>query len=120
MTIGEVSKKCNISTDTLRYYEKIGLINKVTKHNGKRSYSNEDIKQIDFIKCMKNAGFLLEDIVTFLDLYNKGDDTLKKRIDMLLNQRKKLEDEIEEKKSTLAFLNHKIDVYNDLLKNSLK
>lgn len=120
MTIGEVSRKCNISPDTLRYYEKIGLMNKVTKHNGKRSYGNDDIKQIEFIKCMKNAGFLLDDIIKFMDLYNKGDDTLNQRIKMLLEKKSKLKDEIEEKKNTLAFLNHKIDVYNDLLKNSLK
>ncbi len=116
MTIKEVSEKCNISPDTLRYYEKIGLISKITKHNGKRCYSNEDINQIEFIKCMKNAGFHLEDIITFLKLYNKGDDTLNERIDMLLNQRKRLEEEIEEKKGTLAFLNHKLDIYKNLLK----
>lgn len=111
MNIGEVSKKYNISIDTLRYYEKIGLIDKVKKVGGKRCYSMEDISRIEFIKCMKNAGFMLDDIDKFMKLYKKGDKTLDDRINMLLKKREKLLEEIEEKKKTLEFLNYKINLY---------
>ena len=111
MNIGEVSKKYDISIDTLRYYEKIGLIDKVQKVGGKRCYNTEDISRIEFIKCMKNAGFMLDDIDKFMTLYKMGDKTLDDRINMLLNKKEKLLEEMEEKKKTLEFLNYKINLY---------
>ena len=111
MNIGEVSKKYDISIDTLRYYEKIGLIDKVKKVGGKRCYNTEDISRIEFIKCMKNAGFMLDDIDKFMTLYKMGDKTLDDRINMLLNKKEKLLEEKEEKKKTLEFLNYKINLY---------
>lgn len=111
MTIGEVSFKYHISTDTLRYYEKIGLIEKVIKTKGKREYTENDLKRIEFIICMKNAGFKLEDIITFLKLYKEGDSTIPERLDMLYQQKNELLKKIEEEKKTLAFLEHKIAFY---------
>ena len=111
MTIGEVSEKYGLSPDTLRYYEKIGLLKKIHKVNGRRDYTADDEKTLNFIICMKNAGFNLDGIIKFLDLYEMGDDTLSQRIDMLLLQKKKLADEIKEKEKTMEFLNYKIDFY---------
>lgn len=113
MTIGEVSKKYDISVDTLRYYEKIGLIENVAKTGGKRNYNDDNIERIGFIRCMKNAGFTLDDIVEFISLYKKGDKTIKERINMLLSQKEKLLEEIEEKKRTLEFLDYKIKIYSN-------
>ena len=111
MSIGEVAKELDLSIDTLRYYEKLGLIKKVSKINGKREYSEEDIKNLKFILCMKSAGLSLKDIGLFLKYYEKGDDTLDVRIDMLKKQREILESGIKEKKETLDYLNYKIDLY---------
>lgn len=111
MTIGEVSLKYNISMDTLRYYEKIGLIENITKSKGKREYKEDDLKRIEFIICMKNAGFKLEDIIMFLSLYKKGDSTIPERIRILYEQKDALLKKIEEEKKTLEFLEHKIAFY---------
>lgn len=62
MTIGEVNFEYHISTDTLRYCEKIEFIENVTKIKGKREYTENDLKRIEFIICMKNIGFKLENI----------------------------------------------------------
>ena len=54
MTIKEVSKQFNISSATLRYYEKIGLMDPVTKNeSGHREYEEKDLRRINFIKCMR-------------------------------------------------------------------
>lgn len=119
MTIGEVSKKFNLSIHTLRYYEKIGLIHPIEKVHGKRVYTDYDLTRIHFILCMKNAGFCLDDIIKFILLNDKGDDSVEKRIEMLLEQKEKLLEEIENKRKTLDFLEYKIDFYNKKKKESL-
>ena len=63
MKIGEVSKELGIPSATLRYYEQIGLLEDIKKEHGIREYQEEDIERLNFIICMKKAGFKLEDIV---------------------------------------------------------
>lgn len=111
MNIGEVSKELGLSIDTLRYYEKIGLIQTVKKKDGRRKYSEKDIKNIRFILCMKSAGLSLKDIGKFLSYYEQGDKTIDLRLNILKKQKEILEKEIEEKKETLNYLNYKINLY---------
>lgn len=111
MTIGEVSKECQISHDTLRYYEKIGLMDPVPKKNGQRDYDTESLERINFIRCMKNAGFSLEDIIQFIEYYKQGEKTTSMRLEMLLNQKEKLLEEMKEKEKTLEFIDYKIKLY---------
>ncbi len=111
MSIGEVARELDLSIDTLRYYEKIGLLKNINKINGKREYTDENIKDLKFILCMKSAGLSLMDIKKFLKYYEEGNETLDLRIDMLKNQKIVLEKEIKEKQDTLDYLNYKIDLY---------
>ena len=83
MKISEVSEKYNIPADTLRYYEKFGLIDNVSKISGVRNYSEEDCSRIEFIICMKHAGLSLEDIKTFINLNKEGDKTIPARLEIL-------------------------------------
>lgn len=111
MKISEVSKKYNLTTDTLRYYEKFGLLDPVLKESGIRSYTAEDLNRIEFIICMKHAGLSLEDIKTFIDLNKEGDKTIPARLEILEKQKKLLVAEIKEKEKTLDYLNYKINLY---------
>ncbi len=111
MKISEVSKKYNLPADTLRYYEKLGLIDNVSKESGVRNYSEEDFSRIEFIICMKHAGLSLEDIKRFIDLNKEGDKTIPERLEILEHQKKVLTDEIKNKEKTLDYLNYKINLY---------
>ena len=111
MTIGEVALKFNVSIDTLRYYEKLGLIKNVNKVSGKRIYNDDNIKDLKFVLCMKLAGLSLKDIILFLNYYEQGDETIDLRLEMLKKQKNILMEEIKEKKETLDYLNYKIDLY---------
>ena len=111
MKISEVSKKYNLPADTLRYYEKLGLIDNVTKESGVRNYSEEDCSRIEFIICMKHAGLSLEDIKRFIDLNKLGDKTIPERLEILEHQKVILEAEIKKKEETLDYLNYKIKLY---------
>lgn len=121
MTIAEVSKKLNISADTLRYYERIGLIPTVPRNkSGIRNYDDNSIGWINFIKCMKKAGLTIEVLIEYVSLYQQGDSTKETRKSLLIEQRKELLDRIEELKETLEYLNKKIEKYDEITVNEKK
>ncbi|MGU3472560.1 MerR family transcriptional regulator [Paenibacillus sp. D51F] len=117
MTIAAVSEKFGLSQDTLRYYERIGLIPPVTRNrSGNREYTEEDIKWVDFIKCMRqSAGLPVEALIEYVDLFQQGDDTLVIRKELLIEQRDRLAAKIEEMTSTFVRLNDKIARYEQTI-----
>ena len=121
MTISEVSKKCDISADTLRYYEKVGLISFVNRTSGGlRDYKEEDCKQIMFVKCMRSAGLSIEVLQKYFELFKKGKRTLKTRRDLLAKERENLQMRFKEMQETLKRLDYKISVYDKALKSKNK
>ena len=81
MTIKEVAEKYDITPDTLRYYERVGLLNNVPRNpNGIRNYDETSCKRIEFIKCMRSAGMPVEVLITYMDLFKQGKNTVPKRI----------------------------------------
>lgn len=112
MTISEVSKKYGLSVDTLRYYEKAGLIPPVNrKENGIRDYTETDCGWVEFIKCMREAGLPIEVLTQYIALYAKGNRTLQQRKNLLITERDRLKERIEQMQQTLKRLNYKISVY---------
>ena len=116
MTIAEVSKQYNISDDTLRYYERIGLIPPVNRNkNGIRDYTDEDCKWVDFIKCMRSAGLPIEVLIEYVTLFRQGNSTIEARKEILIEQRGILEEKINFMTATLERLNYKIDNYDTII-----
>ncbi len=114
MTINEVSKEYNLSADTLRYYEKIGLIPPVTRTNaGVRNYTEEDCKWVQFIRCMRNAGLPIEALTEYVNLFKQGNHTFDERKAILVNQRELLAKRIESEKAVLKRLDYKIKRYEE-------
>ena len=112
MTITEVSEKYNLSQDTLRYYERIGLIPTVNRGKGGiRDYTEEDCRWVEFIKCMRSAGLPIEVLIEYVGLFLQGDGTIETRKELLIEQRKQLIARIEDMKNTLERLNYKIESY---------
>ncbi|WP_195963919.1 MerR family transcriptional regulator [Clostridium cuniculi] len=114
MTITEVSKKYGLSADTLRYYERIGLIPPVHRNSsGNRDYTENDCKWVKFIKCLRSAGLSIEILIEYVDLFQKGSDTISARKELLFEQRKQIAEKINELQDTLKFLDKKIDRYEE-------
>ena len=91
MKVSEVSKKYDISADTLRYYEKIGLIKNVPRNkSGIRDYDENALKRIEFIKCMRSAGVEIEILIKYMNLLEKGKKTVLERKNLLSEQKNKL------------------------------
>jgi len=114
MKISEVSEQSGISTDTLRYYERIGLLPPVNRsENGIRDYNELDIRRVDFIKCMRSAGLPIEVLIEYFNLVQQGDQTIQARKEILIEQREQLLVRMAEMQATLDLLNHKIEVYEN-------
>lgn len=112
MHISEVSEKYDISPDTLRYYERIGLLPPVRRSkSGLREYDENDVMWVEFIKCMRSAGLAIEQLVKYVQLFPQGDVTVEARKQILQDQRQQLADRIAELQKTLDLLDHKIAVY---------
>jgi DNA-binding transcriptional MerR regulator len=112
MKIAEVSERYGLSTDTLRYYERVGLIPPVNRNDsGIRDYNELDLRRVDFIKCMRSAGLPVEILIEYVVLVQQGDKTIEARKYILIEQRKLLVDRMNEMHKTLDILEHKIEVY---------
>ena len=112
MTIAEVSRKYDITADTLRYYERIGLIPNVPRtKSGIRDYDEESCRWIELMKCMRKAGVQIEALIEYVALFQKGDSTLEARKQILIEQRKQLIQRMEDMQASLDRLNQKIDHY---------
>ncbi|MCX4275467.1 MAG: MerR family transcriptional regulator [Candidatus Gastranaerophilales bacterium] len=113
MKISEVSKKYDISPDTLRYYEKEGLLPNVKKNaSGIREYSEADCGWVEFIKCMRGAGLSIEVLARYIELFYKGDSTKEERKNILIEERAKLIEKRDTIQATIERLDYKIKVYD--------
>ena len=117
MTINEVSKKYNVSPDTLRYYERIGVIPEVHRNSsGIRDYTDKDLRWVELALCMRNAGLSIETLVEYQRLFKQGDDTIKARLDLLNEQMEILENQKKQIEETMDRLSYKISRYQNALK----
>ena len=114
MKIAEVSEHYGISSDTLRYYERIGLIPPVNRNRGGiRDYGDIDVRRVEFIKCMRSAGLPIEVLIEYVGLVQQGDGTMKARKEILMEQRELLAARMKEMHKTLDILDHKIEGYEN-------
>jgi DNA-binding transcriptional MerR regulator len=112
MKIAEVGQRYGLSTDTLRYYERIGLLPPVNRaESGIRDYSELDERRVEFIKCMRNAGLPIEVLIEYIALVQQGDATIPARKEILQEQRALLAARMNEMQKTLDVLDRKIAGY---------
>ena len=112
MTIKEVSEELGLTQDTLRYYEKVGMIPPVTRTKGGiRDYKEGDIAWVKLATCMRNAGLPVKVMIDYLGLYKQGDSTIQERCNLLKEQREKLWEQRKQIEETLEKLNYKIARY---------
>ncbi|MBU3182845.1 MerR family transcriptional regulator [Clostridium psychrophilum] len=110
MKIAQASQKYDMTADTLRYYERIGLIPPVNRNaSGIRDYTEDDCNWVDFIKCMRGAGLSIEILIEYVTMFQQGNPTIKARKKLLIEQRSQLAEKIKEMQQTLKRLDKKID-----------
>lgn len=114
MKIKEVSDQYEITADTLRYYERIGLLPPVNRtESGIRDYGELDLRRVSFIKCMRSAGLPIEVLIRYFELALQGDETIEARKAILIEQRRQVMERIQDLQATIDLLDHKIKVYEE-------
>lgn len=117
MTIKEVSEKYDISQDTLRYYERVGLIPAVSRTSGGiRNYDDEALGWVENAICMRSAGVPIEALIEYVKLFQEGDSTIQARLELLQEQLTGLEEQKVHIESTMKRLNYKISCYEKAVK----
>ena len=120
MTIKQISEAYDIPIDTLRYYEKVGMIPPVERTaGGIRNYGESDIGWIRLAKCMRSAGLPVEAMIEYRKLYEQGDSTIEARYRLLANQREVLLEQKSAIEDMITRLNYKIERYEAALKTGV-
>lgn len=106
--IGDITKMYGISQDTLRYYDKAGLLPFVKKNQaGRRVFTEDDLGYIEVIDCLKRSGIPVKEIAKFMDWCVEGDKSLPQRYAFMVEQEAALEKKIIELQAQLDFLRWK-------------
>lgn len=116
LTIQEVSQATGLSTHTLRYYERIGLIHPIEREeNTRRLYTDDDIGWIDFLLKLRATGMSIKEMQKYAELQRQGDQTLPQRVEMLESLRGKVETRMSELNEHLKLICYKIEIYQKIV-----
>lgn len=117
MTIAEVSRKYGLTQDTLRYYERVGMIPPVHRtESGLRDYTEADCGWVELAKCMRSAGLPVEAMIEYVRLTQAGDGTIPARRALLLAQREQLAAQKAAVENTIVRLDYKIARYDEAIR----
>jgi DNA-binding transcriptional MerR regulator len=111
----ETAEKSGFSIDTLRYYEKIGLLSGIARDTaGRRVYSEQDLGWLHMLRCLRDTGMPLAEIRRYAELVRDGDGTLRDRIELLAEHDRRVEEQIERLRVQQGQIRWKIGHYQEL------
>ncbi|WP_040519086.1 MerR family transcriptional regulator [Gordonia aichiensis] len=111
LTIAQAAQMLDLSAHTLRYYERIGLLDVSRDASGNRVYDAETMRRLVFITRMRLSGMAIRDLQHYVELVDEGDDTVAERLEMLLEHRDTIRRQIAELTLSLAATEYKIATY---------
>lgn len=115
-SIKEIAEKMGVTTSTLRYWDTEGLLPNLNKINGRRVFEDKDFKWLRVLNCMKNINMPIRKIKEYVELAQKGDSTLKKRYEMILEQKQVIQNQIKDLNTCLKEFEYKEWYYETAIK----
>lgn len=117
-TVGEMAKTLAVPASTLRYYDKEGLLPFVERSSGGiRMFTDKDYEWLKVIECLKKSGLSIKEIKAFMDMVDRGDDSLTERLELFRSRRNAVQKQIEEMQETLKLLEYKCWYYQEAIKD---
>ncbi len=114
LTPSQMADRTGVTIDTLRYYEREGLIQNVARaSSGHRRYSEDDVLWVEVLRCLRDTGMSIEQLRHYCDLGAQGDHTEPERRQMLLDHRRLVEQQIADRRAALQLIDHKLSFYGD-------
>ncbi|GII62040.1 MerR family transcriptional regulator [Sphaerisporangium krabiense] len=115
-TPGQVAEETGFSLDTLRYYERIGLLEPIERNSaGQRRFNDSHLSWLTMVRCLRTTGMPIAEMVRFAQLVRGGDETITDRIALLEAHDREVEAQIAELKEKQAAIQRKIGYYRDVL-----
>jgi len=115
-TPAEVVEETGFSLDTLRYYEKIGLLDRVERNAaGQRRFSQQDVGWLGTIRCLRDTGMPIAEMLRFAELVRAGDHTMADRIRLLEEHDRRVESQIDNLAERKRYIRDKISYYRSVL-----
>ncbi|HFU4117154.1 TPA: MerR family transcriptional regulator [Streptococcus suis] len=111
----EVAEELDLSNDTIRYYERIGLLQVSRDKNGYRQFDQQSIDWLFLVKMLRKSGMSIESLVDYVDLVRQGDCTIAARKAILQEQEERLKEQIAQQEAVLEMLSHKVTTYDSHL-----
>ncbi|MGW0182275.1 MerR family transcriptional regulator [Nocardia sp. NPDC003345] len=117
-TIGAAARHCGLSQDTLRWYERIGLLSHIGRdHTGRRRFSDRDLEWLILITRLRTTGMSVADMIRYAELVRAGEATIPERLAMFRQTRAEVLDRIAELQQTVGVLDRKIAIYEQHVAN---
>lgn len=111
LTVGQAAELLGLSAHTLRYYERIGLVDVGRSGSGQRRYDREALARVIFISRLRLSGMSINDIAEYIGLVEQGSATEDQRLELLYRHRAKVQRQLEELRFTMAVIDYKITTY---------
>jgi DNA-binding transcriptional MerR regulator len=115
-TIQRAAAETGVSRDTLRYYEKIGILPGIGRsESGHRRFTDDDMGWIKLVQCLRSTGMPIEDLHAYAELVQQGDSTAAERLTLLENHRGRIQEEMQELTTAVSLVERKIAGYDQLI-----
>jgi DNA-binding transcriptional MerR regulator len=119
-SIQRAASETGLSADTLRYYERIGILPGIGRsRSGHRRFSDDDMGWIRLVQCLRSTGMPMEDLHTYAELVQQGDETAAARLRLLEDHRRRIKGDMDELATALELVERKISGYETLLAHGL-
>lgn len=110
-SIAEVAERMQLNPHTLRYYERVGLLDIERDHGGRRIYRDEDLGRIKFITCLRATGLPIRELQAYFTMVDAGTQTEADRLDLLERHRENVLAQLDDIRESLAAIDFKIEMY---------
>ncbi len=113
-TPGQVVEETGFSLDTLRYYERIGLLERIGRNAyGQRRFTEDDVGWLGMIRCLRDTGMPIAEMLRFAELVRQGRHTIRDRIALLEAHDREVEEQIADLRQKQSAIQRKIQYYKD-------
>lgn len=117
-TVGEMAKVLNVPASTLRYYDKEGILPFVERSSGGiRMFTDKDYEWLKVVECLKKSGLSIKDIKAFIEMIERGDDSLTERLELFRSRREAVQKQMSDMQETLDYLEFKCWYYEQSIKD---
>lgn len=119
-TVKEISKLLNMTEHTVRYYTDMGLVPTLKRDkNGNRLFDEESKNWLIGIKNLRGSGMSIKAVKDYVDMCLQGESTLKTRYEIILEQKKQLEEQLREMNERYYYIKHKTKWYEDIMNHRI-